>query len=242
MDAVGPRGSASVLPEHHPARGHLVLRLPEPELLRGPLPRPREARGVVPGLHLLRVALPASRGGTDRALRHHRRPDAASRAHGGRIFAGTHALQLRSGEEDPARGPHGHHRRQRLRGGGGEPLHVRGVGGHRGVCLPDLLRLQRLLGHGDRPGEDAWLLLRGELQLALQEREHHRVLAALAHVALDLPARLPLHPAGWQPAGHRAHLCESHAHDGHRRPVARCVMERSSSGAPSTGRCSPSSG
>ena len=39
----------------------------------------------------------------------------------------------------------------------------------------------------------------GQFRLALQGDEHHRVLAALAHDAVALPARLPLHPARRQP-------------------------------------------
>ena len=65
----------------------------------------------------------------------------------------------------------------------------------RRVRVPDLLRLQRLLGHGDRPRSDARLRVRQELRLALPRAVDHRVLAPLAHLAVDLAARLPLRAA-----------------------------------------------
>ena len=40
-----------------------------------------------------------------------------------------------------------------------------------------------------------------ELRPPVHGREHQRVLAPLAHLALDLAARLPLHPARRQPHG-----------------------------------------
>ena len=53
----------------------------------------------------------------------------------------------------------------------------------------------------------------------------HRVLAALAHLALDLAARLPLHPARRQPEGAAAHLRQPDDRDAARRPLARRVAE-----------------
>ena len=70
----------------------------------------------------------------------------------------------------------------------------------RRLRLPDLLRLLRLLGHGDRPRADARLRLPEELRLALPVAVDHRVLAPLAHLAVHLAARLPLRPARRQPA------------------------------------------
>ena len=55
-------------------------------------------------------------------------------------------------------------------------------------------------------GADARLHVPQELRLALPGRIDHRLLAPLAHVALDLAARLPLHPARRQPQGRDAHL------------------------------------
>ena len=45
----------------------------------------------------------------------------------------------------------------------------------------------------------------GELQHAVRRQEHHRVLAALAHDAERVAARLPLHPARRQPEGRAPH-------------------------------------
>ena len=64
---------------------------------------------------------------------------------------------------------------------------------------PDLLRLLRLHRHRDRRRAAARLRLPAELQLPLPLAQLPRVLAALAHHALALPARLPLHPARRQP-------------------------------------------
>ena len=65
--------------------------------------------------------------------------------------------------------------------------------------LPDLLRLLRLLGHGHRARAHARLRVPGELQLPVHLASYHRVLAALAHLAVELDARLPLRPARRQP-------------------------------------------
>ncbi len=51
------------------------------------------------------------------------------------------------------------------------------------------------------------------------------LLAALAHDALALAARLPLHPARRQPEGAPPHLREPDGHDAPRRPVARGVVD-----------------
>ena len=66
-------------------------------------------------------------------------------------------------------------------------------------ALADLLRLLRLHRHGPRLGPPARLQARAELQHAVPGRQRRRVLAALAHLAVDLAARLPVHPAGRQP-------------------------------------------
>ncbi|MCZ7683417.1 MAG: hypothetical protein M5U28_33380 [Sandaracinaceae bacterium] len=78
--------------------------------------------------------------------------------------------------------------------------------GHRGlvrsarVHLPDLLRLLRLLGHGDRPRARLRLPLPRELRAPVHRAHRHGVLAAMAHHALALLPRLRLHPARRQPA------------------------------------------
>ena len=63
----------------------------------------------------------------------------------------------------------------------------------------DLLRLLRLHGHGDRAGAAARLPAAAELQPALPRAVAPGLLAALAHDAVALAARLPLHPARRQP-------------------------------------------
>ena len=65
---------------------------------------------------------------------------------------------------------------------------------------PDLLRLLRLHRHGHRPGPAARLPVPAELRRALHRRVAPGLLAPLAHDAVALAARLPLHPARRQPA------------------------------------------
>ena len=60
-----------------------------------------------------------------------------------------------------------------------------------------------------------------ELRLAVRRRLRPGLLAALAHDALALAARLRLHPARRQPAGDRPHLSQPDAHDADRRALAR---------------------
>ncbi len=64
---------------------------------------------------------------------------------------------------------------------------------------PDLFRLRRLFEHGDRARHRARLHLPAQFQPALHVALDHRVLAALAHVAVVVAARLSLHPARRQP-------------------------------------------
>ena len=68
----------------------------------------------------------------------------------------------------------------------------------------DLRRLLRLHRHRDRPRAPARLHVPAELRLALRRRLAAGLLAALAHDALALAARLPLHPARRQPQGARS--------------------------------------
>ena len=66
----------------------------------------------------------------------------------------------------------------------------------------DLLRFQRLQRHRDRAGGAARLPLSAQFQPALPRRAAARVLAALAHLAVELAARLSLQAARRQPARH----------------------------------------
>ena len=68
---------------------------------------------------------------------------------------------------------------------------------------PDLLRLQRLHRHRHRHRPAAGHPLPAELRRAVHRHLAARLLAALAHDPVAVPARLPVHPAGRQPQGHR---------------------------------------
>ena len=82
--------------------------------------------------------------------------------------------------------------REHRRGCGGRDLRHARRAAHRGARLdrgdllhaPDLLRLLRVLRHGDRPWRDVRIQVPGELQLPLRRAERPGVLAEVAHVAL----------------------------------------------------------
>ena len=69
----------------------------------------------------------------------------------------------------------------------------RQLAGHAVLRLPDLFRFQRLFRHGAGLLADAGHTPAGEFPFPLQGGQHHRILAALAHFAVGLPARLSLH-------------------------------------------------
>jgi hypothetical protein len=79
-------------------------------------------------------------------------------------------------------------------------------------------------------------VLHPELRLALPGRQHHRLLAALAHQPVDLAARLPLHPAGRQPQG-RAHLRQPDDGDAAGRALGTVRAGTSCCGARFTAAC-----
>ena len=64
--------------------------------------------------------------------------------------------------------------------------------------FPDLWRLLGLLRHRHRNGEAVWNQADAQLQRALLQSRHRRVLAALAHQPDDLVQGLRLHPFGRQ--------------------------------------------
>ncbi len=64
--------------------------------------------------------------------------------------------------------------------------------------LRDLLRLLRLLRHGDRPRSHARLQVSAELRPTVPLAQHDGILAPLAHDLVTLVPRLPLYPAGWK--------------------------------------------
>ena len=86
------------------------------------------------------------------------------------------------------------------------------------------------------------LRLRQELRLALPVAVDHRVLAPLAHLAVDLAARLPLRPARRQPQGPGADLRQPARRHAARRAVARRGVELRGLGRPPRRCCSRSSG
>ena len=75
--------------------------------------------------------------------------------------------------------------------------------GARRLRRADLLRLQRVHRHRDRHREAARVPVPAELRPALRAPLGPGVLAPLAHDALALAARLPVHPARREPQGHR---------------------------------------
>ena len=75
------------------------------------------------------------------------------------------------------------------------------------LCDPDLLRFQRLQRHGHRPRGAAGLPLSAEFRPALPRRQPAGILAALAHFAVVMAARLPLQAARRQPAADAGSPC-----------------------------------
>ena len=89
-----------------------------------------------------------------------------------------------------------------------------------GLYLPALFRFFRLFRHGDRHFADVRHFPAAEFQFALQGHLHHRFLAALAHDAVAVFARLSLHPARRQPARPDLALRQSDDHHAARRALA----------------------
>ncbi len=191
---------------HGPARdaaaGHQLLHLPIHELHDRCLSR-RCPRG--PELHrlrLLRQHVPATRRRPHHPVQRRGRPTPVSHAYGREVRPGRGHVLHRAGQEDSHRQPVRQDRGRRV---------LRHAGRHSGFLVrpaglrvPDLLRFQRILRHGHRAGTDDGLHVREELRQPVPVRLDHRVLAPLAHLALDLAARLPLHPARREPSGHNA--------------------------------------
>ena len=99
--------------------------------------------------------------------------------------------------------------------------------GARGLRLrgADLLRLLGLQRHGDRPGRAARLPVSAQLRSALPRAEPARVLAALAHLAVDVAARLSLQAARRQSRQPLVHHAQPDDHDAARRHLARRGVE-----------------
>src|SRR5436305_10823083 len=88
-----------------------------------------------------------------------------------------------------------------------------------------VFRFFRLFGYGGGPVAPLWHTTAVQLCLALSGNEYHRFLATLAHDAVALPARLPLHPLRRQPLWQDAALCQSDADDAVRRIMARGQLD-----------------
>ncbi len=86
---------------------------------------------------------------------------------------------------------------------------------------PDLLRFRRLLDDRDRRRDVPRLRDAGQLPLSVCGGRLLGFLAALAHHAVVVAARLPLHSARRQPARRGAHVHRADDDDAARRPLAR---------------------
>ena len=189
------------------AHRHLVLHLHGHQLRGRHLPAPARA-GPPARLRLLHLVLPAPAGRPDRAGHRAAAPDPPAPGprerrlrprlladHGRVVQEGRHLL-VRVDRDRPA----GLHVAEPALGARGDLRRL----GLRGA---DLLRLQRLHRHRHRPGPAARLPLPAELRRALHGAQPAGLLAPLAHDALALAARLPLHPAGGQRGWRGATRC-----------------------------------
>ena len=111
-------------------------------------------------------------------------------------------------------------------------LRARGDLRRLGLRGADLLRLQRLHRHRHRPRHAARVPVPAELRRALHGAEPAGLLAALAHDALALAARLPLHPPGRERQRPGPDHSQHHDHHGAGRPLARRGLDVRGLGRP----------
>ncbi len=186
-------------PRHIPPRGHLIFHIPVAQLHHRCLSRQHQAPQPLARLRLLCVLLPPARGRTNRSCPRLHPPDTPSPPHQQRdvrlrriLHHGRplqesrhqrlHQRQFRRASVRPAR-----------------PLQRSGKSPRRLWLHPaNLLRLLRLLRHGNRHSPPARIPVPQELRQPIQIRQHHRVLASLAHQPLIVAQRLPLHQHGRQ--------------------------------------------
>jgi alginate O-acetyltransferase complex protein AlgI len=161
--------------------------------------------------------------GAHRPLQHHcgsiRPPPAQLRT----LRLGRGHLHPGLRQEDPARQCHGAHR-----GRGVRRRFARcpdRVVGPLGLRRPDLFRFLRLFGHRGGPRPHGRFRNPAQFQFAVSVAQPDRVLAALAHVAVELSARLPLLSAGRQPPRRAPVDAEPVAGHAHWRPMARGLVE-----------------
>ena len=186
---------------HRAARRGQLLQLPGRHLRSRRQAAPDRA-GLPARRSDLSELLPPPGGRADRARE--RVPASAAGAEGPQPRGGrrgAHPDRPRADQEGDDR---------RLPGAGGGRQGLRRAAGlqrarrdPRRLCLrrPDLLRLLRLYGHGDRARAADGVRLPAELQQPLPGDRLPRLLAPLAHDPVALPPRLPLHPARRQPQG-----------------------------------------
>src|SRR5262249_7811362 len=93
-------------------------------------------------------------------------------------------------------------------------------------------RFLRLFGHGHRCVAPVWNHVAAEFQLSVSGNQHHRLLAALAHDTVALPARLSVLRAWRQSPRTRAAVPEPPDHDVARWPVARRRLDVRNLGRP----------
>src|SRR5712672_1793580 len=94
------------------------------------------------------------------------------------------------------------------------------------------ISISPLFRHGDRARAIVRHPPAGEFSLAVPGHFDHRILAALAHHVVTLPARLPLHSARRQSARRTAALRQFAGDDAARRALARRGLEFSGLGWP----------
>ena len=203
----------------------LLLHLHGDQLRRRHLPARLQA-GHAREVRRLPLVLPASRRRADRPRQRADpadggAPGPAARRHEPRLLP-DRDRPLQEGRDREL--PGGAHHRPGLRGAG-EPLVARDPRRDLRLRRPDLRRLLRLHRHGDRDRAAPRLHLPAELRLAVRRDLAAGLLAALAHDALAMAARLPLHPARRQPEGARPDVREPDGDDAPRRPVARGVVD-----------------
>ncbi len=217
------------------AARHQLLHLPGALLYDRCLSRRRGGDDELHRFLVLRLDGAAPRRRPDPQVLVPRGPDEEPHADARQIRARLDVFHARAREENPAREPVRQGRRHALRCR--HRPHARCLVRRGRVRLPDLLRFQRLLGHGDRPRAHARLRLREELRLAVSRRVDHRFLAALAHLAFHVAARVPLHSARRQSPRRPADLREPHHHDAARRALARRLVDLRHLGRPARRRC-----
>ena len=219
----GPRAAS---PGDRAPRRYLLLHLPGHLLHRRPLSRRSRPAAAADRRDVLHLVLSAPGGRPDRARGELSAPAGAAAqpqpgVRGARRDADPVGRVQEGRGGQLARGAprrQGVPRSHRLR-------HRRSDGGGLWLRRADLLRLQRLQRHCHRRRRAARLPLPAQLQSAVSRGDARRLLAALAHVAVVLAARLSLHPPGRQPAWADQDLHQPAADHGAGRHLARRGLE-----------------